>query len=140
MLSSKQILPFHYGVSVSLTALGTGTGTITFQQDFPFEFHYFMARTNLAGDLASSATQPHPDRFSVMVTEQTTGRQLMNQKVHQACLAGPSNESLPQRRPMIFPAGTVITTEFTEVSNNAIVVDFYMIGFKLLDKRLWPKF
>lgn len=133
-MKSSQTLPFFYGVQVSLTSNGSGSGTITCQQDAPFELHYFMARSSLdfrQYDGTTFANVEFADTFTVMITEQTTGKQLMSQRTHQRVLCSPGNNSISERRPVEFPAGTVFTVELTNLIAAANVVDFYMKGYKL---------
>lgn len=135
-LRSTQIIPFIYGVSVTLTSSGSGSGTITMNQDAPFELHYFAARTDRdfrQYDGTTWAGTEFADAFTVLVTDQTTGRQLMNQRTHQRVLCAPSNKSISERRPIVFPAGTVIACDFTNLIAQALVVDFYLKGYKLYE-------
>lgn len=133
-MKSTQLIPFVYGVQISLSASGNNSGTITCNQDASFELHYFGARSSVdfrQYDGTTFASVEFADTFTALVTEQTTGRQLMNQKVHQRVLCSPSNKSISERRPVVFPPGTVFTIDLTNLIAQTNVVDFYLKGYKI---------
>ena len=133
-MKSTQILPFTYGVSITLGASGVNSGTITCNQDASFELHFFQARSSIdfrQYDGATFANTEFADTFTALVTEQTTGRALMSQKTHQRVLCAPSNKSISERRPVVFPPGTVFTIDLTNLIAVTNVVDFYLKGYKV---------
>ena len=133
-MKSTSVIPFIYGVSIVCGASGNNSGTITCNQDASFELHFFGARSSIdykQYDGATWANTEFADTFTALVTEQTTGRQLMNQKVHQRVLCAPSNKSISERRPVIFPPGTVFTIDLTNLIAVSNTVDFYLKGYKV---------
>ena len=129
-MRSTQAIPFTYGVSISLSVSGVGSTTITTNQDAPFELHYIMARSDR--ETKTGETSQAFSFFKAQITDQSTGRQLSNQQVHQEVLCGPWNKSLSEKRAVIFPPGTIFTIDFTDLNASGTnVVDFYLKGYKL---------
>src|SRR5438552_3200577 len=98
---STQAIPFTYGVTIAIGVSSTASTTLTTNQDAPFELHYFLARSDRS--TKTGETSQAFSFFKCQITDQSTGRQLMNQQIMQECLCGPWNKSLSERRPIIFP-------------------------------------
>lgn len=71
-----------------------------------------------------------PNNFSVLITLQDTGKQLMNQNISQMALNGLTN-LLPMNRPTIFRPQTILIFDFLNLINKTININLTLFGVKL---------
>lgn len=127
---SDDVLPFSYFLSITLASSGNGSQNLTLEASSHFEHHYWMASSSL-----DAATDIMPNRFTVQITDQSTGRQLSNGKIPQRCLFGPSNNSLRQIRPVVFKPNAVLQFDFTNLIASENVVSIVLVGYKIFNPQ-----
>jgi len=124
--NTKDLVPFTYIVSITLGALASGEATITMEANSWFEHHYFAASTDQADH-----ANPVANRFTVQVTDESTGRQLSNGKVPQNMLTLPWNGVLQVIRPVRFAPNAILRFAFTNLVNGSNTITMGMIGYKI---------
>ncbi len=120
-------LPFFYQVtSPSIAGNGTGSVSLTLAADSYFELCYFMGTCT-----ADTDTDFMPGNFSAKITDQSTGRLLMNDYINQRNLCGPANGTIYQKYGVIFQPLSNLLFEFTDLSTATNIIKMVMVGYKL---------
>lgn len=123
---SRNILPFWYNVvSPALTSGGTGQTVLTLQADSDFELFQLMGTCT-----ADLDTDFMPNNFSVQITDQSTGRILMNNRISERQLCSPANGGAILRRGVIFPAQAVLLFDFLDLSGGSNTAQVTLMGYK----------
>src|SRR5689334_9832977 len=104
-------LPFDYVVTPpQIVQSGSATTQLTMMQDSWFELHMISAVTDL-----DDPNDPAPSNFSVLMTDQTTGRQIASQRVPQSVLTSPQIGGYRLLAPVIFPPMSNVTFDFANL-------------------------
>lgn len=126
--SAKTVLPFTYGMTVTLGATigASNTGAFTCDTDSWFELWYISASSSLDAD-----DDVMPNNFTAVISEQSSGRALSNQAIPQRVLASPANPFMRQMRPVVFAPSTTIQALIANTVASANNVSLFFVGFKL---------
>lgn len=126
--SNINAIPFSYLVT-SPTLAGNGSGQITLlmQADSRFELHGIFATSSLDANSDFSS-----NNFSLLITDQTTGRQMMSNRVPQRILAGNAFNGYLQRRPIVFEPQSNVLFDFLNLTANSSTVNVVLAGYKFL--------
>jgi hypothetical protein len=127
--ASNKVIPFWYLVPTASLGIGaSATYTLTLGQDSKFEWHTLQAVTD-----KDDFTDPHSNNFSCLITDLSTGMQLMTGRIPQAILTGPNNGGfLRLVRPVQFNPGATIAFDCLNLNAAAVVITFVLGGYKLL--------
>jgi hypothetical protein len=127
--SNINSIPFIYLVtSPTMGANGTSQVTLLMQADSRFELHgiFGTSSTDANSDFSSN-------NFSLLITDQTTGRQLMSNRVPQRILCGNAFNGYLQRRPIVFEPQSNILFDFLNLTAGAsFTVNIALAGYKFL--------
>lgn len=128
--ASNDVLPFVYVVGpITLASSANGSQNLTLEANSWFELHYLMASSDQDAD-----TDFIPNQFTVQITDQSSGRQLTSGKVPQRCLVGPSNHTMRQIRPVVFPPNAVLQFDFTNLIAGTNIVTLTLHGYKIFNQ------
>lgn len=128
MDTNLQALPFSYVVvSPALAANGTGVSTLRIQADSDFEVQYFLGTST-----ADAVTDFTSNNFSVLVSDQATGRALSSARVPQRLFCGNAQNSTPELNRVRFVAQTDLTFDFLNLTGSTLTVSIVMKGTKYL--------
>lgn len=131
-VSSREILPFVYSVSINLTASQTGTKTLVLGADSEFELYGFEAvtnadNTNLAGGVLNGVTGAAlnnplvnavqaPDCFKVLIKDISTGRDLFTESLSRSLICGSTaNLFVAEGYRIRFPRQNQLQFDFTNL-------------------------
>lgn len=132
--SSKDVLPFVYVVGpVTLASTASGSQNLTIEASSFFEHHFWMASTDQDSVISGTLGNFEPNYFTCQITDQSSGRLLTSGQVPQRILFGPSNTSLRQIRPVIFPPNAVLQFNLTNLASAQTIVTICMVGYKLFN-------
>jgi len=95
----------------------------------------FRARNAATQQSNGNHFEHTPNNFSVLMTLQDTGKQLMNQSVPQMALNGLTN-LLPMNRPTIFRPQAIMLFDFLNLLNKPITVNLILSGVKIYTSGL----
>jgi hypothetical protein len=124
---SNNIIPAWYGLSIGpITASSSLQGNLVLEQSSEFELHQIFGSSS-----EDDPNDPQPNNFSVSITDNGTGRQLMNIKIPQSHLCCPANNGYRLVRPVIFPALCNLLFEVLDLSGNANTVKLTLAGYKI---------
>ena len=128
--SNINSIPFIY-LATNATAIGangTGQFTLLMQADSRFELHGIFATSSVDANSDFSS-----NNFSLLITDQTTGRQLMSNRVPQRVLAGNAFNGYLQRRPIVFePQSNLLFDVLNLTGNASFTVNIALAGYKFL--------
>lgn len=120
-------LPFWYQVTTaSIAGNGNGSVSLTLAADSQFELCYLMGSSSEDAD-----TDFMPNNFSAKITDQSTGRALMNDYIGQRNLCGPANGTIYQKYGVIFSPLSNVLFEVTNLTANASIIKLVMVGYKI---------
>jgi len=127
--SLKQNLYF-YSVVIPITgALASATGILNMDSDAPFKMFRILGTSDQ--DLDSDF---QPNNFSVAITDQGSGRRMMNLEIPQRLLCQPANGGLILPQPVLFSPNTTLNFSVTDLSGNAAnIVTIMLAGIKNYD-------
>lgn len=128
-LTNRDALPFIYTVNVTLAANGTAQATLIMQADSYFELHAILGTGGAAATTEDSLV--NPNNFSVSIRDQTTGNELMSQRVPQRILCGNAFNSFIQRRPIVFEPQSNLFFDFLNLTAGTNVVTLALHGYKI---------
>jgi len=128
-VSSREILPFVYSVSINLTASQTGTKTLVLGADSEFELYGFEAvtnadNTNLVGGVLNGVTGAGtlnnsvqaPDCFKVLIKDISTGRDLFTESLSRSLICGSTaNLFVAEGYRIRFPRQNQLQFDFTNL-------------------------
>lgn len=128
MDSNINAIPFLY-LATSPTIAGNGTAQVTLlmQADSRFELHGIFGTSSADANADFSS-----NNFSLLITDQTTGRQLMSNTVPQRILCGNAFNGYLQRRPIVFEPQSNILFSFTNLTGGNTTVNIVLAGYKIL--------
>jgi len=126
---------FHYLVnSGSITANTSAQQSLTMQNDSDFELCTILGQSNQDGIRSNGAALANafqPNNFSVLITNQATGRTLANVRIPQSIIAPYGGYRLLS--PIVLPAGTILLFDFLDLSGVTNVVNLVLAGYKRLN-------
>lgn len=128
-LTNRDALPFIYTVNVTLAANGTAQTTLIMQADSYFELHAILGTGGQNNTTEDSLV--NPNNFSVSIRDQTTGNELMSQRVPQRILCGNAFNAFIQRRPIVFEPQSNLFFDFLNLTANTNVVTLGLHGYKI---------
>ncbi len=73
--------------------------------------------------------------FTTFMRVDASDRQLMNQAVHSSALMGTAERPGPLDKPLLLPANTTISFDFTDLSGATNNLYFVIAGFKVYGRR-----
>lgn len=127
MYPLDNVLPYVYGVELSarlntqVLAGQTRNASIKITADAAFVG--CTIRGASTGDFLTFARVDNSDR------------QLMNIPVHSSALVGTGERPAPLHKPLLLPANTTISLDFTDLSGQNNDIFFYFHGFKVYQRR-----
>jgi len=122
-------IPFTYVVtSPTLTASSSGSITLIMQADSRFELTAIFATSSLDANTDMSS-----NNFSVLITDQTTGRQLSSNRIPQRIFAGTAFNGYLGRRSILFNPQSNLLFDFLNLSGaSPNVITLSLVGYKYL--------
>lgn len=130
IFENKLIIPFSYvhtSGSTAIVANGNVQNTLTMAADCSFELLAILGSCSEDAD-----TDIMPNNFSVLITDQSTGRNLASARVPQRCMAGSTNNgNLPEKYPIRFPASCILAFDFLNLTGNSNTVTIVLKGYKI---------
>ncbi len=122
----NSLIPFTYLVTSSSLALNAaGTFNLQIQQDSSF-----ILSAILGSSSQQDPTDYSPNEFTCLITDQTTGRQLMSSALDQRLLCGDAYRSVLQRQPVEFLPNSNLSFQITNLNASANVIKIALMGFK----------
>lgn len=125
-------IPFDYLVSVSLTSGLQLTTTLTLQSDSWFSVVSLHGSTNVDSSRSDGAavTNPFsPNNFSVLINDQSTGRNLSNARIPQRIM-GPF-QGYRLLEPILFPPSAILQFDFLDLSATTQTTTLVLRGYKI---------
>jgi hypothetical protein len=123
---NDRALPFTYVVSPGALANGeTGQTILTLQQDSDFELHEIALSCSV-----DDMNDPESNNASVIMSDQSTGRQFSNARIPQV-LVNKNNGKL--LRPVKFKSLSNIGFDFLNLTANSNTPTLILRGFKLFN-------
>ncbi len=122
---AKNTLPAWYAISVVLVGSAANTGTLILDQDSEFEMWDIFGSSTQDAD-----TDFMPNNFSVMITDQGSGRRLSNIRIPQRNICGPANGAYRLPMPVIFPPNANLLFDVLDLSTQASTATIVLCGYK----------
>lgn len=125
-------LPFHYLVTVTLTSGSSQAVNLTTQTDSWFQLTTLLGSTTVdctRSDGAAVTNPFSPNNFSVLITDQSTGRNLSNVRIPQRIISPFQGYRLPEA--IMFPPNTTLLFDFLDLSAGNNVVSLVLAGYKV---------
>lgn len=126
--------PFIYSQTFNLTANAASSQLLILDNDSDFDLLAITAATDQDGTL-TAATGPAqlPENFTLLITNQSTGRQFSNEPLRRGNLCGNAFAFvLPEGRPIRFQRKTQLQLQIQNLVAVAIVVQVAFKGYKIL--------
>lgn len=129
-LSARPIraLPYRHLVSMVLTANGNGQVSTQLPSDAKFELHYIIGNSSL-----DSTANYSPNFFEVLVTEQSTSRQLSNVRIPQNLLSPLPGDALFEHRPITFDRQTNLQLDALNYAGVSLTIRVVFVGYKIYE-------
>lgn len=130
-LTNVNSIPFIYTVTAEdIAASSSRQATLIFQADSRFELMAIFASSTVPEE----TTQVSPNNFSLLIRDQTTGRDLMSNRVPQRILCGNAFNGFLQKRGIVFEPQSNLLFDFLNLANagNPIDVTVALHGYKLI--------
>ncbi len=123
------ILPFTYLVSSgAVAANGNAQVTLTMSSDAAFELLGFVASAT-----SDAVANVIPNGFSLLITDQSTGRQLSNTRIPQRMFGSSTyNQMCQEKYPIRFPANCTLLFDFLDLSGQTNTINIGLKGYKLI--------
>jgi len=126
--SNVNAIPFVYLVTTTAMAgNGNNQQTLVMQADSRFELWAIAGTSSEDAD-----TDFMPNNFSLLMTDQTTGRQLASARVPQRILCGNAFMGWLQRRPIVFQPQSIVVFDVLNLTGNSATVNIALHGYKIL--------
>lgn len=126
--------PFEYVFPVfsNLAAGAAGTQIVTIQADSDFEWVYGAYQFNLANAAFTESTRPIPN-CTVLITDQGSGRQMMNAAIPVENLFGMPGQPFELPLSKVFRANATIGAQVTNIDAATATgqLRLTMIGYKI---------
>ena len=143
MISSRDVIPFTYSVTIALAAAASGSRTLVLGIDSEFELYGFEARTS-ADVLATSPANARagvvsqPDVFTIFITDTSTGRNLMTEPLGRALICSISTQNFtPEGVRIRFPRQEQFQFDFVNLLPvDALTIQFGFRGYKIFNPTL----
>lgn len=113
----RNVQPFLFGFTVTLTALGTSTQSVRITQEADF--------------VANAVVGASTGDFTVLFRQDSSGRQFSNIPVQSSALLGTAQRPGYFQKPWYLPANTTATFDLTDLSNASNTLYFYLAGYKI---------
>jgi hypothetical protein len=126
-LTNVNSIPFIYTVEATLAANSSRQATLIFQADSRFELMAIFA-----SGPDTEATEVAPNNFSLLIRDQTTGRDLMSNRVPQRILCGNAFNGFLQKRGIVFEPQSNLLFDFLNLTGVEIKVTVALHGYKLI--------
>lgn len=125
---TTQIIPFTYVISSgAMAGNASAQVSLTMQADSSFELLRILGTSSLDTD-----AETIPNNFSLLITDQSTGRMLSNIRVPQRLVTMQSMQGMmDEKYPIRFPASCVLLFDFLDLSGNTNTVTIALKGYKL---------
>ncbi len=127
---ADNVLPYWYQAAnvtgsannPSLAANGTGQNSIKISADAAF--------------IACSVRGASTGDYTAFVRQDASDRQLMNQQIHSSALMGTAERPGPLHKPMLLPANTTISMDYTDLSGAINEIYLSFVGFKVYNRQM----
>ena len=122
------VLPYWYEASNTLAksnaipASSTGTNQIKISADAAF--------------VACSIRGASSGDFTVQVLQDASDRQLTNEQVHSSTILGTAQFPGILHKPLLLPANTTITMNYTDLSGDTNQIWFCFVGYKVYNRKV----
>ncbi len=124
------VLPYFYQAintsgtpnTPNLSASGTGQNSIKISADSAF--------------VACSICGASTGDFTCLMRQDASDRQLMNQQIHSSALMGTAERPGNFNKPLLLPANTTISLEYTDLSGAANDIYLSLVGFKVYNRMV----
>lgn len=122
------VLPYFYQASNttaksnSIAANSTGQNSIKISADSAF--------------VACSIRGASTGDFTVQLRQDASDRIIMNEQVHSSAIMGTAERPGPLHKPMLLPANTTISLDYTDLSGATNQIWFDLAGFKVYNRKL----
>lgn len=129
MQTNVNEIPFTYVVpAITLAANAAGQQNLVLMADSYFELMAVFATGG--ADATTENTLVSPNNFSLLIRDNTTGRDLMSQRVPQRLLAGNAFNGFLQRRPIVFEPQSSLLFDYLNLTaaNNSVTIA--LVGYK----------
>lgn len=122
------VFPFTYLVSSGgLTANGSAQVTLTMSADCAFELLAIVVSAT-----SDAVTNTIPNGFSVLMTDQSTGRQMASSRIPQRMFGSSTYNSMAyEKYPIRYPANCVLLFDILDLSGAGNTVQIGLKGYKL---------
>jgi hypothetical protein len=129
--TNANLIPFDYLVSSGvLLASASVIVPLTLQADSWFEWHYIAGTGTL-----DNTTDFSPNNFSVLISDQSTGRALANFRIPQRVLVMPANMGMRLLRPILLPPAANLLFDILNLSGGSSnTVSLVLRGFKVFSQ------
>ncbi len=124
------VLPYFYQAvntaatpnTPALVANSTGQNSIKISADSAF--------------IACSICGASTGDFTALLRQDASDRQLMNQQIHSSALMGTAERPGYFNKPLLLPANTTISIDYTDLSGATNEVYFSLVGFKVYNRMV----
>lgn len=127
-LTNVNAIPFVYTVSTTLAANASGPVTLNMQADSYFTLVGLFGTGGLAATTEDSLV--NPNSFSVLITDQTTGRALASSRVPQRIMCGNAFNGFLNRFPIKFEPQAVLLFDFLNLTAGNNTITLALHGYK----------
>jgi len=125
--TTRNKIPFFYSVlSAAMANAGTDSKTLVLAADSQFELCYLMGNST-----SDDPNDPQSNNFNARITDQSTGRLLMNDFIPQSILCGPANGTIYQKYGVIFDPLANLLIEWNNLSGESNTARLVFVGYKI---------
>jgi len=125
--SSYLFIPFSIVVaSPAIPANGSLIVPVTLDQDGDFELHYILGTCS-----ADTPANIFNNNFSVKITDKSNSRIWSSDYVPAVILCGPTNYSIPERRPVLIARKTNMSFDILNLTAGNNTVTLVLRGYKV---------
>lgn len=128
-------MPFTYSFTFNLNANAAGNQILVLDNDSEFDLYAITAATDQDGTLTAAVGPVQlPENFSLLLTNQTTGRAMSSELLRRGNVCGNSfTNVLPEGRPIRFPRKTQLQMQILNLVAVPIVVQVAFKGYKVFN-------
>ena len=108
--------------SNAIAASSTGQNSIKISADSAF--------------IAMSVRGASTGDYTVMARQDASDRQMMNQQVHSSAFMGTAQRPGPLHKPLLLPANTTISLDYTDLSGATNEIYLSFVGFKVYNRQM----
>lgn len=129
------MMPFHYGVNVTLAASATGQGTIILGNDSQFDLYAILITSSLDAQAANNTQGQIPNNVLVSIKDDTTGRDFFSTPQPRGNIAGPLlANSFTQGTRIRFPQKEQFVITFQNLVATENIIYFAFAGYKVFTR------